>query len=126
RRRRRLQRRCRHQLAGLLRFPRRLLRRMLTLNSSTQERPMPAHAHALFAALLGLIATMVPASAQLVTQTPSPTGRNLGGVAFNTPDHGFVVGDNHQLIETFDAGQTWSTRMRTGFSTDPFYIIDFA
>ena len=54
------------------------------------------------APLLGALITLAPTTAQLITQTPNPTGRNLGGVAFNTPDHGFVVGDNHTLIETFD------------------------
>ncbi|HEX2836702.1 MAG TPA: YCF48-related protein, partial [Phycisphaerales bacterium] len=67
-----------------------------------------------------------PASAQFQTQAPSPTGRNLGGVAFTSPTHGFVVGDNHHLLETFDGGQTWITRMATPLSTDPFYTIHFA
>ncbi len=65
-------------------------------------------------------------SAQFQTQAPSPTGRNLGGVAFTSPTHGFVVGDNHHLLETFDAGNTWVTRMATQLSTDPFYTIHFA
>ncbi len=64
--------------------------------------------------------------AQLVPQTPVPTGRNLGGVAFNSPTHGFVVGENHHLLETLDGGNTWTTRMATGYSTDPFYTIKFA
>ncbi len=65
------------------------------------------------------------AFAQLVTQTPHPTGRNLGGVAFTSPTHGFVVGENHHLIETFDGGHTWTTRMATALGTDPFYTITF-
>lgn len=66
------------------------------------------------------------ASAQLSVQSPFPTGRNLGGAAFNSPAHGFVVGDNHHLIETNDAGLTWTRRVGTGFSTDPFYTAAYA
>lgn len=75
-------------------------------------------------ALFGLFATT--AAGQLATQSPSPTGRNLGGVAFTSPTHGFIVGDNHHLMETFDGGETWITRMATELSTDPFYTITFA
>jgi photosystem II stability/assembly factor-like uncharacterized protein len=66
------------------------------------------------------------AASQLVTQSPFPTGRNLGGVAFTSPTHGFIVGDNHHLIESFDGGHSWTTRMASPLSSDPFYTITFA
>ncbi len=75
--------------------------------------------------LFALFAVAPHAAAQFITQSPSPTGRNLGGVAFTSPTHGFIVGDNHHLLETFDAGTTWTARMATGYSTDPFYTIHF-
>ncbi|MBI5864460.1 MAG: hypothetical protein HZB38_08130, partial [Planctomycetes bacterium] len=77
-------------------------------------------------AIAATLALVGAAEAQLVRQSPSPTGRNLGGVAFTSPAHGFVVGENHHLLETFDGGTTWVTRMATGYSTDPFYTIRFA
>jgi photosystem II stability/assembly factor-like uncharacterized protein len=75
-----------------------------------------------------LVAYMIvlTAQAQFVTQSPRPTGRNLGGVAFNSATHGFVAGENHHLLETFDGGRTWTTRMATPLSTDPFYTVRFA
>ncbi|CAG0952871.1 Ycf48-like protein [Phycisphaerales bacterium] len=81
----------------------------------------------LTAVFVGCAALAAAACAQsLVVQSPFPTGRNLGGAAFLTPDHGFIVGDNHHLIETANGGQSWITRMATGLSTDPFYTITFA
>lgn len=75
-----------------------------------------------------LAAACLSAHAQLplTPQSPSPTGRSLGGVAFTSPTHGFIVGDNHHLLETFDGGATWITRMATELSSDPFYTITFA
>lgn len=66
------------------------------------------------------------ACAQFVRQSPWPTGRSLGGVAFTSPTHGFVVGQNHTLMETFDGGLTWTKRMGDAFSSDPFYTILFS
>jgi photosystem II stability/assembly factor-like uncharacterized protein len=77
-------------------------------------------------AAVALLAVQALAQPPLTQQSPSPTGVSLGGVAFTSPTHGFIVGDNHNLIETFDGGQTWITRMATGLSSDPFYTITFA
>lgn len=74
---------------------------------------------------LALCLLSTSALAQLVTQCPKPTGRNLGGVAFTSPTHGFIVGDNHHLLETFDGGHSWTTRMSDSFSSDPFYTTTF-
>lgn len=70
-------------------------------------------------------APVVLAQLTLVPQSPTPTGRNLGGVAFTSPSQAFLVGDNHHLIETSDVGESWTTRMATDLSTDPFYTITF-
>ncbi len=77
------------------------------------------------APLLALGVLAAGASAQLVTQCPRPTGRSLGGVAFTSPTHGFIVGQNHHLLETSDAGVTWTTRMGTALGSDPFFTIIF-
>lgn len=58
------------------------------------------------------------ARAQWVLQGPIPTGRHLYSVHFITPAHGFVVGINHHLIETTNAGTTWTIRMSDIFGTD--------
>ncbi|MGE0480867.1 MAG: YCF48-related protein, partial [Phycisphaerae bacterium] len=81
--------------------------------------------HAVSLTISVALLAAAPAFAQLVTQSPKPTGRNLEGVAFVSPTHGFVVGQNHHLLETFDGGLTWTTRMATALSTDPFYTIHF-
>lgn len=81
--------------------------------------------HVLSAAI-GLWWSAVAGAQPLTTQSALPTGVNLGGAAFTSPTHGFLVGDNHTLVETHDGGLTWVTRMNTGLSTDPFYTIVFA
>jgi photosystem II stability/assembly factor-like uncharacterized protein len=80
------------------------------------------------AAIVSLVAVSGACGQPLVftPQAPFPTGRSLGGVAFNSPTHGFLVGQNHTLIETNDGGATWIKRMQTDLSTDPFYTITFA
>ncbi|HXG01689.1 MAG TPA: YCF48-related protein [Bacteroidota bacterium] len=63
--------------------------------------------------------------AQWLQQSPIPTGRHLYSVHFITPDHGFIVGINRHLLETTNAGTTWTIRMSDALGTDPFYRIAF-
>jgi len=68
----------------------------------------------------------VHAHAQTWTQQSClPTNRDLNGAAFPSPDHGFVIGQNRALLETFDGGDTWIERNLDSFGTDPYYDIHF-
>ncbi|MBL1216330.1 MAG: hypothetical protein D8M59_02425 [Planctomycetes bacterium] len=58
-------------------------------------------------------------------QGPYPTEVSLHGVAFNTPDHGFVVGEQLNIIETFDGGESWVERDRGEYWYGPYYSIKF-
>ena len=58
-------------------------------------------------------------------QAPLPTDRDLYGAAFTSPDHGFIIGLNRALFETFDGGDTWVQRNLDAYSTDPYYDIHF-
>jgi photosystem II stability/assembly factor-like uncharacterized protein len=56
-----------------------------------------------------------------VKQSPIPTARNLGGVAWATATHGFAAGDSITLVETFDGGATWRDVILENGSTEPLY-----
>ncbi len=80
------------------------------------------------AGLLAVGATTATATAQdeWVRQAPFPTGRALNAAAFITPDHGFIVGVNHHLLETKDGGRTWIVRDADLYGSDPYYDVHFA
>ena len=60
---------------------------------------------------------------QWTRQSPLPAARNLWGVAWATPTHGFASGESETLIETFDGGATWRN-VNLGVSpSDPFYNV---
>jgi photosystem II stability/assembly factor-like uncharacterized protein len=61
--------------------------------------------------------------AQWIKQSAIPTGRHLSSAYFITPSHGFVVGINHILMETTDAGATWTFYSIDALGTDPYYCI---
>lgn len=75
--------------------------------------------------LLVLALSTTPAFADWQKQSVFPADRNLTGAAFVSPSHGFLVGDDRHLLETTDAGLTWTVRMAQDFSSDPFYAIEF-
>jgi photosystem II stability/assembly factor-like uncharacterized protein len=60
---------------------------------------------------------------QWTRQSPLPAARNLTGVAWATPTHGFASGESETLIETSDGGATWRN-VNLGISpSDPFYNV---
>ena len=60
---------------------------------------------------------------QWTRQSPFPAARNLTGVAWATPTHGFASGESETFIETFDGGATWHN-VNLGVSpSDPFYNV---
>ncbi len=78
------------------------------------------------AALAALILSIAPAAhAQWQLQSPIPTDRNVYGVSFVTPAHGFLVGTNRSLFETTDSGASWAKIMQSDFGSDPFYEVLF-
>src|SRR6185295_14143419 len=58
-------------------------------------------------------------------QSALPTERSMYSAYFLTPSHGFVVGDNHYLMETTDGGATWALLMYDSLGTYPFHRIAF-
>src|SRR6478752_6958042 len=60
---------------------------------------------------------------QWTRQSPLPAARNLWGVAWATPTHGFASGESETLVETSDGGGTWHN-VNLGISpSDPFYNV---
>ena len=60
---------------------------------------------------------------QWTRQSPLPAARNLWGVAWATPTHGFASGESETLVETSDGGATWH-KVNLGISpSDPFYNV---
>jgi len=60
---------------------------------------------------------------QWTRQSPLPAARNLWGVAWATPTHGFASGESETLVETSDGGGTWH-KVNLGISpSDPFYNV---
>jgi photosystem II stability/assembly factor-like uncharacterized protein len=60
---------------------------------------------------------------QWTRQSPLPAARNLTGVAWATPTHGFASGESETLVETSDGGGTWHN-VNVGISpSDPFYNV---
>lgn len=70
-------------------------------------------------------------SAQWVKQSPYPTNLALYAVAFTSPTHGFVGGQNSEwdtsggLWETLDGGATWAQRDVPMSSSDPINALFF-
>jgi photosystem II stability/assembly factor-like uncharacterized protein len=58
---------------------------------------------------------------QWTRQSPLPAPRNLTGVAWATPTHGFVSGEARTFIETLDGGATWQSVNIGASTSDPFY-----
>ncbi len=62
-------------------------------------------------------------------QSARPTEWHLGGVAFITPQHGFVCGGDRVLMETTNGGQSWaqtaSVPRNDALSESPFNRIKF-
>jgi photosystem II stability/assembly factor-like uncharacterized protein len=78
-----------------------------------------------FLVLLLTLAGINNVCAQWIQQSAFPTERNMYSAYFLTPSHGFVVGDNHYLMETTDGGTTWSLLMHDSLGTLPFYRVAF-
>ena len=70
-------------------------------------------------------------SAQWVKQSPYPTNLDLYTVAFTSPTHGFVGGQNSEwdtgggLWETLEDGSTWTQRDVPMSSSDPINTLFF-
>ncbi|MEY2488708.1 MAG: hypothetical protein QOC70_650, partial [Verrucomicrobiota bacterium] len=60
---------------------------------------------------------------QWTRQSPLPAARNLTGVAWATPTHGFAAGEARTFIETFDGGTTWHGVNIGASNSDPFYNV---
>ena len=60
---------------------------------------------------------------QWTRQSPRPAARDLTGVAWATPTHGFASGESRTLIETFDGGATWQSANVGASTSDPFYNV---
>jgi photosystem II stability/assembly factor-like uncharacterized protein len=60
---------------------------------------------------------------QWTRQSPLPAARNLTGVAWATPTHGFAAGEARTFIETFDGGTTWQSVNIGASTSDPFYTV---
>jgi photosystem II stability/assembly factor-like uncharacterized protein len=57
---------------------------------------------------------------------PVPTGANLTGVWFLSPDEGWIAGGAGVLLKTTDGGATWTPRTLPGAEGQPLYDVAFA
>jgi photosystem II stability/assembly factor-like uncharacterized protein len=86
---------------------------------------------AFVAAFVFNLLSLPSASAQWIKQSPYPTNLALYTVAFTSPEHGFVGGQNSEwdtgggLWETLDGGLTWTQRDIPNSTTDPINSLFF-
>jgi photosystem II stability/assembly factor-like uncharacterized protein len=45
-----------------------------------------------------------------VSQVPLPVSTTLFDIAFDTPEHGYLVGAKGTFLETKDSGKSWAPR----------------
>ena len=57
---------------------------------------------------------------QWTRQSPLPAARNLRGVAWATPTHGFASGESETLVETSDGGGDLAQRQFGYLAVRPF------
>lgn len=80
------------------------------------------------AVFLLIAAAPVAAQTPWALQSPTPTYWSLRGVSMLSPERAFVAGRLMVLMETTDAGRTWSRRptvvRQPLFSEDPFSDLD--
>lgn len=87
-------------------------------------RRSPCGLSVFFTAVLGTQSTSL---ADAVTKlAPLPSGADFSGVAFTSPDCGWIAGDPHALLNTCDGGQIWNSITTPGIASEPFYDIAFA
>merc|ERR1711924_38839 len=63
---------------------------------------------------MGVLAGTAPAQALDVkswSQVPLPVSTTLFDIAFDTPDHGYLVGAKGTFLETLDGGRSWKPRV---------------
>jgi photosystem II stability/assembly factor-like uncharacterized protein len=58
-------------------------------------------------------------------QSPLPSDRSPGAVFALTPTKAIFVGQNELIVETGDAGASWTVRRELAYGADPFYAINF-
>lgn len=86
--------------------------------------------------LLSTVSLMAPANAARLQDLPNepwevvalPTQESMLDLAFTSnPNHGWMVGTNSTLLETFDGGQTWKERqLDLGTQKYRFSAVSFA
>ncbi len=76
--------------------------------------------------VIALLATGVPAQDTWIRQSPLPADANYNGVSLLGPDHAFVCGSSHTLVETPDGGKTWFQWLTGPLGADPFYAVLFS
>ncbi len=95
-----------------------------TVKTQRTSRTLNTLAFSWLLAIAGA-ASLANAQPQWTRQSVLPTDRDLNSVAFATPLHGFMVGRNRALFETFDGGRTWIERNLEAHSTNPYYDVFF-
>jgi photosystem II stability/assembly factor-like uncharacterized protein len=72
-------------------------------------------------------AAAIPSLAQdtWVRQSPFPSDRSAKSVFALGPGRAFFVGENELMLETNDAGSTWTIRHLQDWGFDPYYAVHF-
>ncbi len=99
-------------------------RQVLHPNRSATAAQTAVHS-VICACAVAALASSALAQGDWIKQAVFPTARDLHGAAFTSPDHGFIVGANRHLLETFDGGVTWTVRKAGDYGTDPYYAVYF-
>jgi photosystem II stability/assembly factor-like uncharacterized protein len=99
--------------AGALQAPVRVqtARKAVALDAGRRDFVQGVGAAALAPAVL---AGATPAGALDVkrwSQVPLPVSTTLFDIAFDTPDHGYLVGAKGTFLETVDGGRSWKPRV---------------
>ena len=99
--------------AGALQAPARVqtARKAVALDAGRRDFVQGVGAAALAPAVLANAAPAQALDVKRWSQVPLPVSTTLFDIAFDTPDHGYLVGAKGTFLETVDGGRSWKPRV---------------
>jgi len=99
--------------AGALQAPARVqtARKAVALDAGRRDFVQGVGAAALAPAVLANAAPAQALDVKRWSQVPLPVSTTLFDIAFDTPDHGYLVGAKGTFLETLDGGRSWKPRV---------------
>jgi hypothetical protein len=86
-------------------------RKAVALDAGRRDFVQGVGAAALAPAVLSNAAPAQALDVKRWSQVPLPVSTTLFDIAFDTPDHGYLVGAKGTFLETLDGGRSWKPRV---------------